>query len=98
MTPDRPRPVRPTAGQVTALTVLLAGNAIGSLASIGVTIAEIGLLSRIGGGEPVFQDEALRSDDRVAPVGIITSVLFLVTGVVWLVWQHRSRLNLAGHG
>jgi hypothetical protein len=94
----RLRELRSTSGLVAALTALLVANAVGSVASIGVTIAEIGLLVRIRRGEVVFQEEALRNDDRVAAVAILTSVLFLVTGIVWLVWQHRSQSNLVAAG
>ena len=40
----------------------------------------------------------VRAIDRSGAVGITILVLFVVTGIVWLVWQHQSQTNLRTTG
>jgi Domain of unknown function (DUF4328) len=75
-----------------ALNVVLAG-----VMAI-LRISEIGLLHRIARGELVSIAEVNRSDDRVGAVAIAQILLLLVTGIVWVVWQHRSQSNLHAVG
>jgi hypothetical protein len=49
-------------------------------------------------GRPVSFDEATASNDRVDAIGSWTVVVFLVTGVLWLIWQHRAHSNLRSLG
>jgi hypothetical protein len=81
-----------TLGKV--LVSLLAVNAVMAAVMVVLRISEIGLLQRIGRGELVSAEEANRSDERVAAVGIAALIVLLITGIVWLVWQHRSQANL----
>jgi heme/copper-type cytochrome/quinol oxidase subunit 2 len=76
------------------LVVLLGLNVVLAAVAVVVRLSEVGLLQRIGRGELVTTEEASRSDQRVAVVTITGIVVLVVTGVVWLVWQHRSQANL----
>jgi hypothetical protein len=76
------------------LVYLLALNVVLAGVMVVLRISEIGLLQRIGRGELMSTEEANRSDDRVAAVAIAGLVVLLITGIVWLVWQHRSQANL----
>ena len=76
------------------MVVLLGLNLALAAVMVVLRLSEIGLLERIGRGELVSAGEADRSDQRVAAVTITALVVLLVTGIVWLVWQHRSHANL----
>jgi hypothetical protein len=80
-----------------ALTILLAATIVGDAANIAVTIAELNTLQRYRDGLASDLD-VVRAIDRSGAVGITILVLFVVTGIVWLVWQHRSQTNLRGAG
>ncbi len=62
--------------------------------AVALRLSELGLLQRAARGELVSFEEATRSDDRVGAVAIAQVVVILVTGIVWLVWQHRAQSNL----
>ena len=76
------------------LVGFLALDVVLAVVMIVLRISEIGLLQRIGRGEVVSSEEATRSDDRVAAVAIAGLVVLVITGIIWLVWQHRSHANL----
>lgn len=87
----RPR----SAGKLgTGLVVLLGLNVVMAAVMVVLRLSEIGLLQRIGRGELVSAGEAGRSDQRVETITIIGLVVLLVTGILWLVWQHRSQADL----
>ena len=73
----------------TVLVSVLALNLVLAAVMVVLRISEIGLLQRIGRGELVSVEEANRSDGRVAAVAIAGLVVLLITGILWLVWQHR---------
>jgi hypothetical protein len=73
---------------------LLAVHALVDLLLIWVTLGEIGLVDRVQRGEFVPDSELIRSDDRSAVIGGTSIGLLLVTGIAWLLWQHRSQANL----
>ena len=85
---------RPARTLGTPLVVLLGLDVVLAALMVVLRLSEIGLLQRIGRGELVSAEEAARSDDRVAAVAIAGLVALLVTGIVWVVWQHRSQANL----
>jgi hypothetical protein len=78
----------------TALLVLLGLNVALAAVMIVLRLSEIGLLQRIGRGVFVSAEEAARSDQRVAVFTIAGVVVLVVSGILWLVWQHRSQANL----
>jgi hypothetical protein len=89
---------RSTRSLGTAVVVLLAVNIAVLAVSAVFRVLEMGMLGRAGRGELVTIDEALGSDDRIRAVGIAWIVLLILTGIVWLVWQHRSHTNLRAVG
>lgn len=76
------------------LMVLLGLNVVVAAVMVVLRLSEIALLQRIGRGELVSAQEANRSDQRVAVFTITAIVVLVATGIVWLVWQHRSQANL----
>jgi Domain of unknown function (DUF4328) len=89
-----PRPFRSARTLGSTVVALLAGHLAVLAVIVVLRVLEIGLLARIARGELVTPAEADRSDDRVAAAAITWAVLLTVTGIVWLVWQHRSHANL----
>jgi heme/copper-type cytochrome/quinol oxidase subunit 2 len=76
------------------LVALLGLNVLLAALMVVFRLFEIGLLQRIGRGELASPEEAARSDQRVATVTTAALIVLVVTGIVWLVWQHRSQANL----
>jgi hypothetical protein len=79
------------------VTILLATTIVGDVANIGVTIAELATLQRYRDGA-ASELEVVRAIDRSGAVGITALVLAVLTGIVWLVWQHGSQSNLRDAG
>jgi hypothetical protein len=77
-----------------ALVGLLALNILLAAVMVVFRFSEVGLLQRLARGELVSADDAARSDNRVAAFAITSFVVLTITGIVWLVWQHRSQANL----
>jgi hypothetical protein len=77
-----------------ALLGLLALDVVLSVVMVVLRLFENGLLQRAARGELVSFAEAARNDERVAAITILQVVMLLLTGVIWLVWQHRSQTNL----
>jgi len=92
------RRFRPAGRLGTALVVLLGLDVVFGAVMVALRLSEIGLLQRLSRGEFVSPAEATRSDDRVAAVAITGVVVLLITGIVWVVWQHRSQANLHAVG
>jgi hypothetical protein len=81
-------------GRAKAVIALLVVQLAVTIASALVTVVELGLLQRAQRGERVTFAEAEASDDRVAMVGVVWLVSWLVAGIVWLTWQHRAHRQL----
>lgn len=77
-----------------ALVALLGLNVVLAAVMIVLRLSELSLLQRLGRGELVSPGEAASSDQRVGTITIVGLVALLVTGIVWLIWQHRSQANL----
>lgn len=84
----------PISGRAKAVIALLVVQLAVTIASVLVTVVELGLLRRAQRGERVTFAEAEASDDRVAMVGVVWLVSWLVAGIVWLIWQHRAHRQL----
>jgi hypothetical protein len=80
-----------------AVTILLAMTIVGDAVNVAVTIAELNTLQRYRDGLATELD-VVRAIDRSGAVGIAVLALFVVTGIAWLVWQHRSQTNLRTAG
>jgi hypothetical protein len=85
-------------GGVRLLIALLLLNAIVSIASLVSTAFQLGLLASISLGDAVDLGGLDSADARQRNIGITSLVIFVITGVAWLMWQHRahSKLRVAG--
>lgn len=92
------RPQRSVRGLGTALTLLLGGQVVLDLLSIAGLTARIAMLNRFIGGGFVSQEEAQMADSRVVAPAIAGLVVFVITLIVWLVWQHHAQDNLVRRG
>ena len=79
------------------MTVLAVGMA-GDLANIVVTFLEMRILERYRQGETISEWEVTRALDRSGFVGLVILLLFVGSGILWLVWQHRGHANLRAAG
>jgi len=76
--------------------------------SVGIAVAEalalahrIDLMKQLQDGELVTHDAATTADSAVAVISGLDLIVFIVTVVLWCVWQHRAQANavqLAGGG
>jgi hypothetical protein len=84
----------PPRGLGTAVIVLLAAQFV--LADLGVVafLAHLALYRRVEAGRAVLGQDLRHANDAVAAVAGIWTLLFLVTVVVWCVWQHHAQRTL----
>jgi hypothetical protein len=76
------------------IVALLGLSSLLALVMIAFRLGEQGLVARIANLEFVSEEEVTRSDARVAAVAVVQLLTLVVTGIVWLVWQHRGQANL----
>ena len=76
---------------------LLFGTLAISVVAIFSNLLQMGLLARAASGG-ISQAEAASNDARQQLIGVIQVVLYLATGVTFLVWFHRVHKNLPGLG
>jgi uncharacterized protein DUF4328 len=94
-TPARGKPLGILTYWVVAFLALSA--VVSALGVVSLLIERSLVLDSIA-GRPVSFDEAAASNDRVDAIGTWTVIVFLVTGVLWLIWQHRAHSNLRSFG
>lgn len=87
-------PYEPIGGISRALMALLLVALIIDSVAVLSDIGEVRLLTRLQEGGSVSAAEADSSDMRQAAIGLIQTVVFLVTIVVWLIWFRRAYRNL----
>jgi hypothetical protein len=92
------RSLRPLEGLGRALEIVLWIGIVGDLANILATFLEMQVLERYRRGEAISDAEIGRALDRSGFVGLVILVVFLVSGILWLVWQHRGHANLYAAG
>jgi uncharacterized protein DUF4328 len=73
---------------------LLGLSSLLALVMVAFRLGEQGLLARIANLEFVSEEEVMRSDGRIEAVAVVQLLTLIVTGIVWLVWQHRGQANL----
>ena len=84
--------LRPTQGLATAVVILLsAQTAVLGLRALAL-LNRIRIVGMIARHEWVSQGSANRADSWVRGTGGIWVLLFVVTIVVWCVWQHRAHM------
>jgi hypothetical protein len=107
--PELPPPPGGTAGIASArfdsqhrralwVVGFLSVTSIAILLAIMSTAHQIGLLSRVHAGGIVTLSEAEASDARQLVTTLGHAGLIVVTGVVWMIWQHRAQSNLRDAG
>jgi hypothetical protein len=84
----------PLAGRRRAVTI-----AFGALIAINVvavlfSMIDLNLLDRIESGELVGDDEIDAHDTRIAAVGLLQTVAYLVCGIVFIRWLRAAYRNL----
>lgn len=73
---------------------LLGATSIALLASIVAEAYEMGVLARVADDGFVTRSEADPIDAWILVTGVLAAVLILMTGVAWLMWQHRAHVNV----
>ena len=107
--PELPPPPGGTAGIASArfdsqhrralwVVGFLSVTSIAILLAIMSTAHQIGLVSRVHAGGIVTRSEAEASDARQLVTTLGHAGLIVVTGVVWMIWQHRAQSNLRDVG
>jgi hypothetical protein len=71
-------------------------SALASIWSALASFEEIDLLRRIREGELVTNSQIVASDEQVAGSTVAILICVFVTGILWLVWQHRAQTNVLG--
>jgi len=80
------------------VTFFLAGLVLICIISVWFDYLQIQLVNRIIRGDFVTMAEALANDDRQATIGLIYTVVFIITGILFLMWIHRVHRNLPSLG
>lgn len=81
------------AARGTVVVGLLIAGIVTDALNVVVTALEHATLQRYQRGAATF-GEVNRAIERSGAVGLLILVVFLATGIAWLVWQHRSQANL----
>jgi hypothetical protein len=76
------------------IVALLGLSCLLALVMVAFRLDEQALLARIANLEFVSEEEVTRSDGRVAAVAVVQLLTLIVTGIFWLIWQHRGQANL----
>ncbi|HVT58890.1 MAG TPA: DUF4328 domain-containing protein [Thermoanaerobaculia bacterium] len=77
-------------GRAHWLLILLVVFALTNFAAGGAATSQQYLQQRIAAGEKLSGEAAERSAAKVPGYGVLRAGLFIVTGIVWLLWLHRS--------
>ena len=91
---NTPRTFRSGDGIARVIVALLGLSSLLALVMIAFRLDEQGLLARMANLEFVSEEEVTRSDGRVAAVAVVQVLTLVVTGIAWLIWQHRGQANL----
>ena len=91
------RPYSSPKGLATATVALLAIGILIDVAAVVSDVAEYTLLQRAE-DFGITREEADSNDSRQALIGLLQSLTFLVTGVVFIIWFHHCYKNLVPLG
>jgi hypothetical protein len=80
--------------RASVLRFLLAGMLALHVIGIGSGFAQHALLSDVQAGAQLTTEQASANDTREQAIAILTLIVFIVTAIVWLFWQHRAYSNL----
>lgn len=104
--PPPPPPGAPTSSSATfqdpsllgkVTVALLFVNVVMAFVLLGSTLSEINLIERARTGNISFE-EARRNDNRQQALAGASTLAFVATGIVWLVFVHRAHTNLDALG
>jgi hypothetical protein len=73
---------------------LLGATSIALVVSIVAEAYEMGVLARVADDGFVTRSEADTIDAWILATNVLAAVLILMTGVAWLMWQHRAHVNI----
>jgi hypothetical protein len=73
---------------------LLVVTSIALVVSIVAEVYLMGVLARVADDGFVTRSEADTIGAWILATGVLAAVLILVTGVAWLMWQHRAHVNV----
>jgi hypothetical protein len=73
---------------------LLGATSIALVVSIVAEAYQMGVVARVADNGFVTRSEAETIDAWVLATGVLAAVLILMTGVAWLMWQHRAHVNV----
>ncbi|AKT51022.1 DUF4328 domain-containing protein [Arsenicicoccus sp. oral taxon 190] len=72
-----------------ALSALIAVSALAELATAAAGMRSFALLGEVGSGRAGLEDDLATADRLATPLLLLSMLLLLAAGIVWLVWQHR---------
>jgi Domain of unknown function (DUF4328)/Protein of unknown function (DUF2510) len=84
------QPAQPLKGLATALTILLGLTMVAAVATSAALFARASLLDDVFS---VSLDELEDADAAAASTAVLFILLFVATGIVWIVWQYRHAKN-----
>ena len=80
------------------VTFFLTGLVLICIISVWFDYLQIQLVNRIIRGDFVTMAEVLTNDDRQATIGLVYTVVLIITGILFLMWIHRAHRNLPSLG
>ena len=80
------------------VSVFLAAIVILDIVAVWSDYVQVQLINRMIRGDFFTMAEAFASDNRQAAIGFIYLVLFIITGILFLMWIHRAHRNLPSLG
>jgi hypothetical protein len=96
--PQPEEPTRSVTGLGIATQVLLVVQMLAAFGLLFPVLHERDLIHRVQSGGTITLEEAQRADDRVGAMSSIVLVLYLITGIVWIIWFYRARKNADAFG
>lgn len=93
--PSPAAPAKSVSGLGIATQILLGVHLLASLILLFPAWHERALIHRIGADPTsVSLDEAQHADNTLNALGAVSAVLYAATGIVWIIWFYRARVNV----
>jgi hypothetical protein len=89
-------PTPALAGMASATQVLLIVCGALSVVTIGTELSGIGAVSDYLAGDEAAIGSIEAYDQSTARVSVLASIAFIVTGVLWAIWQYRAAKQVVG--
>lgn len=91
-------PTRSVTGLGIATQILLIVQTLAALGLLIPLFHERNIIDRVRNGDGVTLSEAQHADNTLNAVNGIVLVLYLATGIVWIIWFYRARKNVDAWG